>query len=182
MLGHRIDRLRVIPKRIVSADPGEKGFWHRWAAYVVKRPGRVAAAGIALVVLLLIPAVKLNPSEAEAKNLPGSGDAFQGRDALSAAGLSEGALKPYVVLVENGSTNQIRAASSRRLQQTEGIDGAVGATALGKGGTGLVEAIPSTDGAAKPARKVISNLQHDVLPGIQQGRRKREAHARRCRA
>ena len=37
-LGHRIDRLRVIPKRIVSADPGEAGFWHRWAGYVVRRP------------------------------------------------------------------------------------------------------------------------------------------------
>ena len=104
-MGHRIDRLRVIPKRIVSADPGEKGFWHNWAEYVVKRPGRIAAAGIAIVVLLLIPAVKLNPSEAEAKNLPGTGDAFQGRDALSAAGLSEGALKPYVVLIEHGSSD-----------------------------------------------------------------------------
>ena len=168
-MGHRIDRLRVIPKRIVSSDPGEKGFWHNWAAYVVKRPGRVAAAGIALVILLLIPAVKLNPSEAEAKNLPGSGDAFQGRDALSAAGLSEGALKPYVVLIENGSNDQIRALVVRRLQETEGIDGASAPPGWEKGGTGIVEAIPSTDGAAKPARKVISNLQHDVLPGLQQG-------------
>ena len=42
-MGDRIDKLRVIPKRIVSADPGEKGFWHRWAGYVVKRPGRIAA-------------------------------------------------------------------------------------------------------------------------------------------
>ena len=167
-MGERIDKLRVIPKRIVSADPGEKGFWHRWAGYVVKRPGRIALAGMALVILLLIPAFKINPSEAQAKNLPGSGDAFQGRDALAAAGISAGALKPYVVLVENGATTQNRALIVKRLEQTDGIDGATAPASWQKGGTGLVEAIPSTDGAAKPARKVISNLQHDVLPGLQQ--------------
>jgi RND superfamily putative drug exporter len=167
-MGHRIDRLRVIPKRIVSADPGEKGFWHNWAEYVVKRPGRIAVAGIAIVVLLLIPAVKLNPSEAEAKNLPGTGDAFQGRDALSAAGLSEGALKPYVVLIEHGSSDAVRALVVKRLRDTEGVDGASAPPGWEQGGTGLVEAIPSTDGAAKPARKVISNLQHNVLPDLQQ--------------
>ena len=86
LLGHRIDRLRVIPKRIVAADPGEVGFWHRWAGYVVEAAGPVALAGLAIVVLLLIPAAKLNPADAEAKNLPGNGDAFQGRDALAAAG------------------------------------------------------------------------------------------------
>jgi RND superfamily putative drug exporter len=171
-MGTRIDKLRVIPKRIVSADPGEQGFWHRWAGYVVRRPGRVAVAGIALVVLLLIPAVKLNPAEAQAENLPGTGDAFKGRDALTAAGISAGALKPYVVLLEGGpavgfSTRQLDLVSSR-LAETPGIDGAAAPPSWRKGGTALVEAIPSTDGAAKPARKVISNLQHNVLPDLQQ--------------
>ena len=167
-MGTRIDRLRVIPKRIVSADPGEKGFWHNWAAYVVKRPGRIALAGTALVILLLIPAFKINPSEAEAKNLPGSGDAFQGRDALGAAGISEGALKPYVVLVEHGANPKNLALIVKKLEQTEGVDGASAPPAWRKGGTGLIEALPATDGAAKPARKVISNLQHTVLPDLQE--------------
>src|SRR5215216_434488 len=72
-LGHRVDSLRVIPKRIVSADPGEAGLWHGWAATVVRRPVVVAAAGLAIVILLLIPAAQLNPSEAQAKDLPGKG-------------------------------------------------------------------------------------------------------------
>jgi len=167
-MGTRIDRFRVIPKRIVSADPGEKGFWHNWAEYVVKRPGRIALAGIAIVILLLIPAAKLNPSEAEAKNLPGSGDAFQGRDQLAASGISEGALKPYIVLIEHGSSDRVRALVVKRIRETEGVDGASAPAGWEKGDTGLVEAIPSTDGAAKPARKVISRLQHTVLPDLQQ--------------
>jgi RND superfamily putative drug exporter len=167
-MGTRIDRFRVIPKKIVSADPGEKGFWHNWAEYVVKRPGRIAAAGLAIVVLLLIPAVKLNPSEAEVKNLPGKGDAFQGRDELSGSGLSEGAMKPYIVLIEHGSNNGVRALVVKRLRETDGVDGASAPPGWEKGDTGLVEAIPATDGSAKPARKVISNLQHSVLPDLQE--------------
>ncbi len=82
MLGPRIDSLRVIPKRIIAADPGETGFWHRWATFVVRRPVPVLLAGLAIVIVLLIPAFQINPADAQAKDLPGSGDAFVGRDAL----------------------------------------------------------------------------------------------------
>ena len=115
-LGHRIDKLRVIPKRIVSADPGEAGFWHRWAELVVRRPLPVALAGLALVILFLIPAVKLNPAEAEAKNLPGKGDAFAGRAVLADAGISPGVMKPYVVLVEHASSPRQLALVVSRLE------------------------------------------------------------------
>ena len=90
--------------------------------------------------------------EAEAKNLPGTGDAFQGRDALSAAGLSRGALKPYVVLIEHGSSNSVRALVVKRLRETDGVDG-LGAARVGAGRLGHRRPIPSTDGAAKPARR-----------------------------
>ena len=70
--------------------------------------------------------------------------------------ISAGALKPYVVLVEHGSTDQKRALVVKRLDQTDGVDGASAPPSWQKGDTGLVEAIPSTDGAAKPARKVIT--------------------------
>ena len=56
----------------------------------------------------------------------------------------------------------------KRLEQTDGVDGASAPPSWQKGDTGLVEAIPSTDGAAKPARKVITDLQHNVLPDLQQ--------------
>jgi putative drug exporter of the RND superfamily len=166
-LGHRIDSLRVIPKRIVSADPGETGFWHRWSEVVVRRPLIIAVAGLAIVALLLIPASRLNPSEAQAKDLPGKGDAFDGRGALQRAGISAGVLKPYVVLVENGATPQVLGTLVSRLEQTPGIAGAAAPPAWRKGNDALVEAFPATDASAKPARKVISNLQHNVLPGLE---------------
>jgi putative drug exporter of the RND superfamily len=163
-LGHRIDRLRVIPKRIVSADPGETGFWHKWAGIVVRRPFVVAAAGLAIVVLLLIPASNLNPSEAEVKNLPGKGDAFIGRDELARAGITAGVMKPFVVLVEHGAKPQTLRTLVSTLERTPGVAGAAAPPQWRQGDSALVEAFPATDAAAKSVRKTISRLQHDVLP------------------
>jgi putative drug exporter of the RND superfamily len=166
-MGTRIDSLRVIPKRIVAADPGETGFWHRWANYVVKRPIPILLAGLAIVVLLLIPAAQLNPSDAEAKNLPGSGDAFDGRDALAAAGISAGVLKPFDVLVENGADPRKLRLLVSTLEQTPGVAGAAAPVAWRTGNTAIVEAFATEDASAKPVRKVISRLQHDVLPATE---------------
>src|SRR3954471_10383806 len=101
-LGPRINRLRVMPKRIVERQDPTHGFWHRWAQIVVKRPIPVAVVGIAIVAILLVPGLQINPAEAQLKDYPGSGDAIQGRDALARAGISPGVMKPYVVLIENG--------------------------------------------------------------------------------
>jgi RND superfamily putative drug exporter len=166
-MGKRIDSLRVVPKKIVAADPGETGFWHRWAGFVVKRPVPVLLAGLAIVVLLLIPAAKLNPAEAEAKNLPGKGDAFVGRDELTAAGFSAGVLKPFDILVENGADPQKLRMLVSTLEQTKGIAGAAAPPAWRQGGTAIVEAFGTDDSSAKPMRKVISRLQHDVLPATE---------------
>jgi putative drug exporter of the RND superfamily len=166
-LGHRIDSLRVIPKRIVSADPGEAGFWHRWAQIVVQRPLAVAVAGFAIVALLLVPASQLNPSDAEAKNLPGKGDAFMGRDALASAGITAGALKPFDILVEKDGEPQTLRALVSRLERTPGISGTVAPPDWRKDDTAIVEAFPTTDGSAKATRKTISNLQDDVLPAVE---------------
>ncbi|MEP6893810.1 MAG: MMPL family transporter, partial [Gaiellaceae bacterium] len=165
-LGHRIDSLRVIPKRIVSADPGEAGFWARWARVVLRRPVRVVLAGLALVVLLLIPAAQLNPSEAQAKDLPGKGDAFAGLAALNSAGISPGVLKPFDVLVEGHATTRRLDELVGTLERTPGIAGAAAPPAWRKGDVAIVEAFADVDASSKPARKTISRLQHDVLPSV----------------
>ena len=54
-----------------------------------------------------------------------------------------------------------------RLEATPGIDAASAPAAWRKGDTALVEAIPVEDPSARPARKVISNLQHNVLPTLE---------------
>ena len=88
MLGPRINRLRVMPRKFVDPHPAEAGPWWRWSRLVLRRRGLVFAAGVAIVVLVLIPAFQINPSDAVLKNEPAKGDALQGRDALAKAGLA----------------------------------------------------------------------------------------------
>jgi putative drug exporter of the RND superfamily len=163
MLGPRINRLRVMPKRIVERQDPTKGFWHRWAQFVTRRPIPVAIVGIAIVAVLLVPGLQINPAEAQLKDYPGGGDAINGREALDRAGISPGVMKPYVVLIENGGPNATREVV-RALEQTPGIVAAVAPPQWRADSDALVEAFPTTDSASSESSKTISRLQHDVLP------------------
>src|SRR6266511_4219074 len=166
LLGPRINSVRVLPRRLVEGSDVEAGFWNAWARFVVRRPIVTAATGLSIVAVLLVFGVQLNPSEAQAKDLPGGGDAINGRAALTAAGISAGVYKPFEILVEGDVTP---AALDRVESAVESTPGVIGATAPPQWRTqnaALVEAIPAHDGAAKDVRPVISNLQHDVLPAV----------------
>ena len=166
-LGHRINRIRLLPGRITGVGRTGSGFWRRWAEFVGRHPIPVALAGLAIVGLLLVPGLQLNPAEAQAKDQPGSGDAVQGREALVRSGISAGVMKPYVILVEhNASPNALRTLVSR-LESTPGIAGAAAPPEWQKGGSALVEAFPAKDPATSLGPKTIDRLQHDVLPAFE---------------
>jgi RND superfamily putative drug exporter len=158
----------VLPKRLVEGSDIEAGFWNRWASFVTRRPKVVAATGLAIVAVLLALGVQLNPSEAQAKDLPGAGDAVNGRSALTAAGISPGVYKPFEVLIEGDVTPAAIARVESAVASTPGVVGASAPTQWRKPTAALVEAIPAHDGAAKDVRPVISNLQDDVLPAVAQ--------------
>ena len=78
-LGTRINSVRLLPKRFVDSGHPEDGWWGRWANFVMRRPLPVAVVGLAIVGTLVFYGVQLNPSEAQVKDFPGSGDAIVGR-------------------------------------------------------------------------------------------------------
>jgi putative drug exporter of the RND superfamily len=164
-LGPRINRLRVMPKRIVERQDPTHGFWHRWAVFVTRHPFPVAAAGFVIVGILLIPGLQINPAEAQLKDYPGSGDAIVGRDALAKADISPGVMKPYVVLIEHSGASAPREVVDA-VEHTPGVAAAIAPSQWRKGGDALVEAFPTTDSASNESSKTISKLQHDVLPPL----------------
>ena len=169
LLGHRINSVRLLPRRFHAGEYVDEGFWGRWAGFVLRRPLAVALIGILIVGLLLIPASKLNPAQAQAKDIPGSGDSFQGRDTLTRAGIAAGALEPFVVLVEHGPTGADLHELTARLDGTPGVSGAVAPRGGGwrRNGDALVEAFANADAESEAARGTISNLQQNVLPAAQ---------------
>src|SRR5262245_36853791 len=122
LLGHRINSVRVMPKRIVEGSDLEAGFWWRWAHLVMRRPIAIGAIGLLIVALLLVPAASLNPAEAQAKDLAGAktADAVVGLNELTQSGISPGAVKPFVVLVERNPRPEAVRSVVSRLRSTPG--------------------------------------------------------------
>ncbi|HKB94321.1 MAG TPA: MMPL family transporter [Gaiellaceae bacterium] len=160
VLGTRINSLRLLPKRLVDRGHPEDGPWGRWADLVMRRPWAVAAAGLAIVGVLVFFGVQLNPSEAQAKDMPGSGDAIVGRDALASAGISPGVLKPFDVLVRNGRTAPVVS----RLDHVDGVVAAVAPPQWRKAGSAIVEAFPDVDGSSSHIQRVVTRV-HRALDG-----------------
>jgi RND superfamily putative drug exporter len=158
-LGPRINSVRVLPKRFVDRGHPEDGPWGRWARFVMRRPWPVAAAGLVVVGVLVSYGVQLNPSEAQAKDFPGKGDAINGRQVLADAHVSPGVYKPFVVLVENNGDPKAIAA---RVARVPGVVGAVAPTAWRTGSASLVEAFPNADGAAKSTRGTIKRVRAEL--------------------
>jgi RND superfamily putative drug exporter len=144
VLGEGINSVRLLPKRLVDHGHPEDGPWGRWARFVNVRPVPVAAVGLVITGVLVYYGFQLNPNEAQMKNVPGKGDAIAGRDALTAAGITPGVLKPLDVLVENGGDPE---AVAERLRHVDGIIAAVAPKDWRKGDAAIVEAFPAIDGA-----------------------------------
>ncbi|MBA3787852.1 MAG: MMPL family transporter [Actinobacteria bacterium] len=161
VLGERINSIRLLPKRLVDHGHPEERAWGRWARFVNLRPLRVAAVGLAITGALVYYGFQLNPNEAQLKNIPGQGDAIAGRDALTAAGITPGVLKPLDVLVENGADPE---AVAERLRHVDGIAAAVAPNDWRKGDAAIVEAFPAVDGA-DPGIQAIIDRSKAALKG-----------------
>ncbi len=169
ILGTKINRLRVMPKRLLTPDDAESGFWLRWARVVARRPIPVFAVGCVLVLLLLIPASQINPSDAETSKQPAAADADAGRQALAAAGITAGVFKPFAILVEGQADQAKLDKVAAAVSGSAGVVGAVAPSgdAWRQGNKTLIEAFSAYDGSSRANRKVISNLQDTVLPSAE---------------
>jgi uncharacterized membrane protein YdfJ with MMPL/SSD domain len=79
-LAHRVERLRVIPKR--PPKPESEGFWYRFSHAVMRRPWAWLAASLALILILALPARNLRLLGATGKLLPGSAESVKGLNIL----------------------------------------------------------------------------------------------------
>ena len=158
-LGTRINSVRLLPQRFVDRGHPEDGPWGRWARFVLRRPWPVVVTGLVIVGVLAAIGTQLNPNEAQMKNFPGSGDAIAGRDALAAAGISPGVMKPFDVLVEHGGNAKTIAAQLRSLP---GVVGAVAPKNWHHGADSLVEGFPTIDGSAPGFQTIVDRVNQTL--------------------
>jgi RND superfamily putative drug exporter len=161
VLGERINKVRVMPRRLIDSGHAEEGAWGRWARFVLRRPVAVAGVGVAIVAVLAGFGTQLKPQEAELKNFPGVGTAIDGRQMLADADITPGVMKPLNVLVENGGDATAVAA---KLGAVDGVVGAVAPTMWKVGSASFVEAFPAIDGSA-PGIQAIVDRSNAALRG-----------------
>jgi putative drug exporter of the RND superfamily len=164
-LGHRLDW----PHR--RTDDQASRAWTRWAQAVSRRRWLAAAAGMAVVLALVLAATDLRLGTADADTVATSGDAHQGLVALETSGIGEGALLPHEILVE-GDTDP--AAVAAELRELDGVHGAVAPSgaAWRRGGTAVVEAVPiaeSGSDAGKQTLEAVRRAVHAIGPGVRVG-------------
>jgi len=88
VLGERINRIRVMPRRLIDVGHAEDGVWGRWARFVLRRPFALAAIGLAILATLAGFGLQLKPREAPLADFPGTGTAITGRQMLADAHIS----------------------------------------------------------------------------------------------
>jgi RND superfamily putative drug exporter len=164
-LGSRLDW----PHR--RTDDKASRAWTRWAEMVSRRRWIAAAAGMAVVLALVVAATGLQLGASDADTVAKSGDAREGLVALEDAGIGEGALLPHEILVDDRSDpDQVASAVA-------GVEGVHGAAAPDdpqwrRDGTALVEVIPVPDSGTSEGEATLDGVReaaHGVGPDVRVG-------------
>ena len=164
-LGHRLDW----PHR--RTDDKASRAWTRWAQAVARRRWVAAAAGMAIVLALVVAATDLQLGASDADTVAKSGDAKEGLVALEQAGIGEGALLPHEILI-TGDTNPDEVAGA--LRDVGGVHGAVAPDSpqWRRDGTSVVEAVPIPDSGSDEGGATLDGVRsaaHAVGPDVQVG-------------
>ena len=141
--------------------------WTAWARMIVRHRWIAAGVGIAILGLLLVPAVNIVVGQPSATSLANPGPAATALNDLHTAGIDDGALTPMEVL----ATPATAASTAKSLGAVKGVLTAVapGATnpTWSNGTTSIVEVIPEADGATAAGRDAINAVRDTAatLPG-----------------
>ncbi|MHB8691706.1 MAG: MMPL family transporter [Solirubrobacteraceae bacterium] len=155
----------------VRSDDKASRSWTAWAQLVVRRRWIAALSAGVVLVALLIAATSLQPGSANLNDLSKQGTARTGLLALERSGIGAGALEPIEVLSASGPQAQRVAAA---LRAVPGVHGSflAGGPSWVRGGTQVVDAFPTADGATSAGRDLITaahDAAHQVGPNVRVG-------------
>jgi uncharacterized membrane protein YdfJ with MMPL/SSD domain len=123
VMGRKVNRLRVIPKRVLEKRAAQDvtGFWHALAVRIMRRPWIWGGAATALLVALALAATGLHLTGGDNRGTPITTEAARGLKILEDT-LGPGALAPQQILIDTGRRNgaydpEIVAAQKRLIAE-----------------------------------------------------------------
>jgi RND superfamily putative drug exporter len=134
LLGHRVNRLRVIPASVLARRAaGEGGLWTTLARTIMRRPIPILVASAGLMLALALPALQLKLTPGDNRGIPGGTNASEGLFVLERT-LGPGALAPNQIVIDMGGPNGAFApavvAAEKRLVAMLRADPAVDRSAV----------------------------------------------------
>jgi uncharacterized membrane protein YdfJ with MMPL/SSD domain len=119
VLGTRVNRLRVVPRRVLEKRAsGAPGFWSRLARSIMRRPVLYLVSAGGLLILLALPALQLHVTGGDNRGTPRGTEASDGLYLLEAS-IGPGPLAPHQIVVvtehPGGASGAATVAAERRL-------------------------------------------------------------------
>jgi uncharacterized membrane protein YdfJ with MMPL/SSD domain len=106
----KLDRVRLIPKRVVERRADEENnMWGRLAHFIMRRPLPVATVTTVVLIALALPVFSLEVGPGTNKGIPQDLESVRGLNILSAE-LGEGATAPTDVIVDTHRAGGVRTA------------------------------------------------------------------------
>jgi len=112
LLAAPLDRVRLIPRRIVERREAEQNFWRRLAWVIMRRPVAVAVLAGALLVALAAPVATLELGPGSNKGIPQNLEGVKGLDIVGAE-IGEGAIAPTAIVIDTGQAGGVREPEYR---------------------------------------------------------------------
>ncbi len=140
--------------RTASDEADERGAWFRLAHAVMRRPGMVALATLAALILVALPALRLQLTPADAHVLPSSSEARGVAEALTRDFPVDGSQTVTMVVRAPADGGPIVAGVARSAALTAASQASVGPPRYVGGGVWVIELLPrGTDGS--PANQAL---------------------------
>jgi uncharacterized membrane protein YdfJ with MMPL/SSD domain len=162
-------RLRIGRRRSAEAAADSRNaFWERWTRVVLGRPILFGIAAAAILLVLAIPTLSLNPGEDLLRQLPSSNDTREGYEKAAAA-QGPGAASPVQVLLRS---DRARAVGRRTVASAHAViakDPEVVRVAPPKAAAGgrlvLLTATPRSGGSSESTEDLVRRLRTKLAGG-----------------
>ena len=107
-----LDRVRIVPKRVLVSRDSEFNFWWRLSRGVMRHARAVAAATTAFLLLLALPVLWLEVGPGSNKGIPQNLEGVAGLNVISRT-VGEGALAPTAIVGDTGRAGGVDSTGVR---------------------------------------------------------------------
>ena len=167
-VGHTIDRWALpMTKR---PKPPEQTVWARWARTIQRRPWPVALAGLAILLVLSVPAAGLRLGIADAGNDPTKFTTRRAYDLLS-QGFGPGFNGPLLVASEVHSPGDVAAMSkvAAAIEKTPGVRSVSRVFPSANGQAVFMQVVPAGSPQDESTTQLVHRLRDTVIPANEKG-------------